>query len=130
MMLLCRMYTIVRRDWPISKKIYLLEYLYTFYLRSQKPLIINKTGPSGKTDKKAAMEFIMKLYELNQALEREDDDVAKKALVDEAKRHHRQTILGMPPLAASIAVEHAIEHLTMLLGRIRALGQLIAIELY
>jgi triphosphoribosyl-dephospho-CoA synthetase len=117
------MYTVVKNSWEIRKKVYLLQWLYTFYLRVNKPLVIARGGVNGIKERKAATDHILKCYELRELLHRQDDDVKKAALVKEAMKHHQTNILGTQPLSAPLNVVAAIGHMNELIGRIRALGR-------
>jgi hypothetical protein len=122
-MSLYRMYTVVKKDWPLPKKLYLLQYLYTFYLRYFKPLVIARSGPRGLSEKKIATDFIVGCHELVTEIVTANDDPRKQPIFEQAEKMHLTSVIGAPPLDVPINVSSAVAMMKQYLVRMRALGK-------
>jgi hypothetical protein len=118
-----RMYGIVKKEWSDDKKCYFLTWLYVFYLRELKPLVLVRTSSNAREEKKAALKHIMEVAAImSELLINHDNDPKKAALFKEAVSHHHQKIIGTSPLQVPLPVKAAIDHLQALIVRIRAIG--------
>jgi hypothetical protein len=119
-----RLYGVVHKDWPPAKTAYHLRWLYAFYLREQKPMVLTgKVGSSAKADKANAIEHISKMYRVLEELKNHADDLSKASLYAEANRVHQKEIVGTAPLDPPQQVIRAIEHLSVVIKKMDALGR-------
>jgi hypothetical protein len=116
-----RMYGVVRKEWDPAKTKYLLRWLYGFYLREHKPMVLTgKTGTTAKQDKANAIEHIDKMYRVHEEIRNHDD---KEALFDQAMDLHNKEIVGTAPVDPPQNVVRAIDHLAVVIKKLDALGQ-------
>jgi hypothetical protein len=118
------MYGVVRKEWDPAKTKYLLRWLYGFYLREHKPMVLTgKTGTTAKQDKANAIEHIDKMYRVHEEIRHHDDDAAKEALFNEAMQLHHNDIVGTAPLDPPQNVVRAIDHLAVVIKKLDAIGR-------
>jgi hypothetical protein len=124
--LLCRLYTVLKNSWTLERKIHYLGWLYSYYLRNCKPLIVAKTGPGGGKDRDKAALHIKHCYDTWKAIIDigVGDNDEKKALFDEAQAANELKILGSSPLDVPMDVKSAIASLSTLTARMQAIGPL------
>lgn len=123
------MYTIIKKDWPKERTGYYLGWLYASYLHTTKPLVLNKTGTNAKVEKKKAIQRILDIYTLITELGGHKNDAKKADLWLEARRHHDRKIFGSDPFQPTIPVAAAVVHFRGLLGRLRAIGNILTLVL-
>jgi hypothetical protein len=119
-----RVYGVVHKDWDPTKIKYFIQWLYSFYLREHKPMVLTgKTGSGAKQDKANAIGHIDKMYRVHEELRHHADDTSKKALFEEAMKLHNNEIVGTAPLDPPQNVVLAIDHLAVVITKMDVIGQ-------